>query len=78
VKNNLVSLIHQTKQTMKNEIKTTIETKLNKSVNFVKATDGANLLYTATINELTVANVYKSYDENFNLITVIRYNNEAF
>lgn len=58
-------------------LKTTIETRLNKSVNFVKASDGANLLYTAKINDLTVANVYKSYDENFNVITLIKYNNEA-
>jgi hypothetical protein len=58
-------------------LKNTIEAKLNKTVNFFKATDGANLLYTATINGCTVANVYKSFDKNFNSITIIRYNNEA-
>lgn len=71
--------VHKIQTLMKTEqiLKNTIETKLNKVVNFVKASDGANLLYTAKINDLTVANVYKSYDENFNVITLIKYNNEA-
>ena len=50
-----------------------IENKLNKSVQLVKATDGFNLLYTAKINGLTVANVYKSFDKNFNQVEIIRY-----
>jgi hypothetical protein len=58
-------------------LKKTIETRLNKVVNFVEATDGANLLYSATINGCTVANVYKSFDVNFNSTTIIRYNNES-
>lgn len=51
----------------------TIETKLGKKVNFESATDGANLLFTAKIDGLTVANVYKSFDTNYNNIKIIRY-----
>ena len=57
-------------------LKNTIETTLNKKVNFEKATDCINLLYTAKIDGLTVANVYKSFDKNYNPIQVIRYVNE--
>lgn len=54
-------------------LQTTIEKKLGKSVEFFKASDGVNLLYSAKINGLTVANVYKSFDKNFNQIEIIRY-----
>lgn len=57
-------------------LKNTIETTFNKKVNFEKTTDGVNLLYTAKIDGLTVANVYKSFDKNYNQIQVIRYVNE--
>ena len=62
-------------QSMK-DLKSTIETKLNKKVDFFQATDCANLLYTATINGLTVANVYKSFDSKFNQVYQIRYTSE--
>jgi hypothetical protein len=52
---------------------TIIENKLGKKVNFNKINDGANLLFTATIAGITVANVYKSFDKNFNQIFLIRY-----
>jgi hypothetical protein len=61
-------------QTMKN-LKNIIETKLNKKVDFFQATDCANLLYTAKINGLTVANIYKSFDGEFNQVYQIRYTN---
>jgi len=54
-------------------LQTTIEKKLGKSVQFFKSSDGVNLLYTAKIDGLTVANVYKSFDKNFNQIQIIRY-----
>jgi len=57
-------------------LQTTIENNLGKSVEFSKATDGVNLLYTAKIDGLTVANVYKSFDKNFNQIEIIRYVNQ--
>jgi hypothetical protein len=56
--------------------KITIENNLGKKVEFIKANDCVNLLYTAKINGLTVANVYKSFDKNFNQIEVIRYVNQ--
>ena len=56
-------------------LQTIIENKLNKSVKFFEANDGANLLYTATIDGLTVANVYKSFDKNFKKIEIIKYVN---
>jgi len=59
---------------MKN-LQTTIEKKLGKKVQFVKSSDGINLLYTAKINGLTVANVYKSFDKQYNQIEIIRYTN---
>jgi hypothetical protein len=59
---------------MKN-LQTTIENKLGKKVIFESANDGANLLYTAKVNGLTVANVYKSFDKKFNPKNIIRYVN---
>jgi hypothetical protein len=56
-------------------LKSTIENKLGKKVIIELANDGANLLYTAKVNNLTVANVYKSFDKNFNQIKIIRYVN---
>jgi hypothetical protein len=56
-------------------LKTTIENKIGKSVQFYKTNDNVNLLYTAKINGLTIANVYKSFDKNFNQIEIIRYVN---
>ena len=56
-------------------LQNTIETKLGKKVSFEKATDGANLLFTAKVEGLTVANVYKSFDKNYNTINIIRYVN---
>jgi len=56
-------------------LQNTIETILGKKVNFEASTDCANLLFTAKINGITVANVYKSYDSNYNLIEIIRYTN---
>ena len=50
------------------DLKNAIEAKLKKTVDFFPATDCANLLYTAQINGLTVANVYKSFDSKFNQI----------
>ena len=57
---------------MKN-IQLTIENNLKKTVQFAKSSDCINLLYTAKINGITVANVYKSFDKNFNQIEVIKY-----
>lgn len=54
-------------------LQTKIEKKIGKSVEFYKANDGVNLRYTAKIDGLTVANVYKSFDKNFNQIEIIRY-----
>jgi hypothetical protein len=51
----------------------TIESKLGKQVELTNSSDGVNLIYTATINGLTVANVYKSFDSNFNRVEIIRY-----
>ena len=62
-------------QSMK-DLKNAIEAKLKKKVDFFPATDCANLLYTAQINGLTVANVYKSFDSKFNQIYQIRYTSE--
>lgn len=59
---------------MKN-LQATIEKKLGKKVEFVKSSDRVNLLYTAKINGLTVANVYKSFDKQYNQIEIIRYTN---
>ena len=56
-------------------LQNTIESKLGMKVNFEVATDGANLLFTAKIEGLTVANVYKSFDTNYNRIEIIRYTN---
>ena len=56
-------------------IKVIIENKLQKEVKFFKSNDGANLIYTATIDGLSVANVYKSFDKYFNQIEIIRYVN---
>jgi hypothetical protein len=53
--------------------KKTIENKLNKTVNIFKASDGFNLLFTAKIDGLTVAYVYKSFDQNFNEMQIIKY-----
>lgn len=84
-----VGLNHQTDTTMKNtekiqvelvgenNLKNTIEKRLKKSVMFFSDSDGANLLFTATVNGCSVARVYKSFDEHYNAITIIRYNNEA-
>ena len=57
------------------DLQKTIENKLQKAVNFSKETDGANLIYTAKIDGLSVANVYKSFDKNFNQIVIIKYVN---
>lgn len=59
---------------MKN-LQETIEKKLGKKVELIKETDGANLLYEAKINGLTVARVYKSFDKEYNKIEIIRYTN---
>ena len=56
-----------------NNSQITIEKKLGKKVEYVKANDGANLLYTANVNGVIVANIYKSFDRNFNQIEIIRY-----
>ena len=58
------------------DLKNAIEAKLKKKVDFFPATDCVNLLYTAQINGLTVANVYKSFDSKFNQIYQIRYTSE--
>ena len=73
----VVSLTYKptTKPKTMNNLKNIIETKLNKKVDFFPATDCANLLYTAQINGLTVANVYKSFDSQFNQVYKIRYTN---
>lgn len=68
--------VSQLKTNTMTNLQTTIEKKLGKSVEFSKASDGVNLLYTAKINGLTVANVYKSFDKNFNQIEIIRYVSE--
>ena len=59
---------------MKN-LQATIEKKLGKKVELVKSSDRVNLLFTAKINGLTVANVYKSFDKQYNQIEIIRYTN---
>ena len=56
-------------------LKNIIELKLKKLITLEKASDNVNLLYTAKINGLTVANVYKSFDKNLNQIEIIRYTN---
>ena len=56
-------------------VKNTIETKLNKSIDLMPASDGVNLLYTAISNGVNVANVYKSFDQNFKPTHIIRYVN---
>ena len=56
-----------------NTHQTTIEKKLGKKVIIVKDNDGANLLYSAKINGITVAHIYKSFDKNYNQIEIIRY-----
>jgi len=65
----------KTPNKMKTTSQTTIEKKLGKSVQFSKASDCVNLLYTAKIDGVEVANVYKSFDKNFNQIEIIRYCN---
>ena len=60
---------------MKN-LKMTIESKLGKQVELTNSSDGVNLIYTATINGVNVANVYKSFDSSFNQVEIIRYTQE--
>lgn len=56
-----------------NEIKQEIEQHLKNTIVLKNDSDCVNLLYTATINDIIVARVYKSFDKNFNKITKINY-----
>ncbi len=60
---------------MENNIKLQIEKKLNTSVQLIQATDCVNLMYEAFVKGVRVASVYKSFDQNFNPILIIRYPN---
>jgi hypothetical protein len=55
------------------EIKTIIESTIQKDVRLVKASDCCMLLYEADVNGIVVARIYKSFDIHFNPITQIRY-----
>ena len=61
---------------MENNIKLEIEKTLKTSVELIKATDCANLMYEAFVKGIRVASVYKSFDKNFNQIMIIRYPND--
>ncbi len=56
-----------------NTLQTAIENKLGKKVDFSKSSDGVNLIFTAKVDGVTVANVYKSFDHNLKQIAIIRY-----
>jgi hypothetical protein len=60
---------------MENNIKLEIEKTLKTSVELIKATDCVNLMFEAFIKGVRVASVYKSFDQNFNPIMIIRYPN---
>ena len=55
------------------ELKNQIESVLQKPVTLEPASDCANLLFSAKIEGITYANVYKSFDPNFKPIQIIRY-----
>ena len=60
---------------MKNfeQIKQEIERRLNNRIVLKNASDCVNLLYIATINNIIVARIYKSFDKSFNKIIKINY-----
>jgi hypothetical protein len=61
-----------------NQIQVIIEKEIGKKVELEKASDCVNLMYTAKINGIVVANVYKSFDAKFNPMELIRFSNLAY
>ena len=62
----------------KTELKNQIESVLGKTVTLEPASDCANLLFSAKIEGITYATVYKSFDRNFKPIQIIRYTQDCY
>ena len=50
-----------------------IETKIGRKIEIVKASDGANLMFSALSEGVKIANIYKSFDSRFNQILITRF-----